>query len=123
MKSILVIVALVCSPFLFAQEKPLVKLPTNLNQLANIRLDATPKIDYTLDLESLKLDDTKTFSIYNPQTQLNDFYSVTSDGFDYLNTTPVFNNLFRGRQIDSFNPNGANDFGSAIVMGFLNSLF
>ena len=121
MKPFIIIAFLVSSSCLFAQEHSLVKLPKNLNQLATIHLDVIPKTHYSIGLESLKLDTDKTFSIYNPQTQLNDFYSITPNGIDYLNTKPVFNNLYRGRQIDSFNPNGASDFGSAIVMGVLNS--
>lgn len=64
-----------------------------------------------------------TLSIYNPATQLNDQYIKVSGQYFLSNNKafPYYN--FNGMKIDSFNPNGVSDFGSAIASGLLNLLF
>lgn len=64
-----------------------------------------------------------TLSIYNPTTQLNDQYLKVSDTYFLSNNKafPYYN--FNGVKMDSFNPNGVSDFGSAIATGLLNLLF
>jgi hypothetical protein len=78
---------------------------------------------------SLFLHDKKTYldyytlSVYNPTTQLNDQYIKVSNGYYLSNNKafPYYN--FNGMKMDSFNPNGVSDFGSAIASGLLNFLF
>jgi hypothetical protein len=64
-----------------------------------------------------------TLSVYNPATQLNDQYTRVSNQYYLSHTTafPYYN--FNGMKMDSFNPNGVSDFGSAIASGLLNLLF
>lgn len=64
-----------------------------------------------------------TLSIYNPTTQLNDQYLKVSEVYYLSNNKafPYYN--FNGVKMDSFNPNGVSDFGSAIATGLLNLLF
>jgi hypothetical protein len=64
-----------------------------------------------------------TLSVYNPTTQLNDHYIKVSSAYFLSNTKafPYYN--FNGVKMDSFNPNGVSDFGSAIASGLLNFLF
>jgi hypothetical protein len=61
-------------------------------------------------------------TLYNPNTNLNDNYYVL--GKDYVignsKSFPIYG--FEGRQVDSFNPSGTKDFGSAIVFGAINSI-
>lgn len=62
-------------------------------------------------------------SIYNPMTQVNDQYVTVSDHYYLSNTKsfPMYN--FDGTKIDSLNPNGVSDMGSAIASGILNLFF
>lgn len=64
-----------------------------------------------------------TFSVYNPTTAMNDTYVRTGNSAHYNHSQPVLENNFRGMKIDSFNPNGANDLGSAIATGVFNTIF
>jgi hypothetical protein len=78
---------------------------------------------------SLSLHDKKhyldyyTLAVYNPTTQLNDQYIRVNNGYFLSNSKafPYYN--FNGIKMDSFNPNGVSDFGSAIASGLLNLLF
>lgn len=79
---------------------------------------------YTLSLQNKRAYlDYYALSVYNPATQLNDQYiKVTDQYFLSSNTTfPYYN--FTGMKMDSFNPNGVSDFGSAIATGVLNLIF
>lgn len=60
------------------------------------------------------------FSIYNRITMMNDNYSVYNGQFEYKNSILIPENMVFNSKIDSFNPNGTDDFGSAILMGLLN---
>ena len=60
------------------------------------------------------------FSIYNRTTMMNDNYSVYNGQFEYKNSILIPENMVFNSKIDSFNPNGTDDFGSAILMGLLN---
>ncbi len=64
-----------------------------------------------------------TLSVYNPNTQLNDQYIRMNNGYFLSNNKSFSYYNFNGMKIDSFNPNGVSDFGSAIASGFLNLLF
>ncbi|MFM2213830.1 MAG: hypothetical protein RL427_1093 [Bacteroidota bacterium] len=67
--------------------------------------------------------DYNALSVYIPATQLNDQYIKVSDRY-FLTSTKTFSFYnFTGMKIDSFNPNGVSDFGSAIATGVLNLLF
>lgn len=62
-------------------------------------------------------------SVYNPMTQMNDNYVNVSNKYYMTNTKSFSLYNFDGTKIDSFNPNGASDFGSAIASGILNLFF
>lgn len=51
---------------------------------------------------------------------LNDNFSVYNEQFEYKNSVLIPQNLLFNSKIDSFNPNGASEFGSALLIGFLN---
>ncbi len=64
-----------------------------------------------------------TLSVYNPTTQLNDQYIRLNNSYIISNTKSFSYSNINGMKMDSFNPNGVSDFGSAIASGFLNLLF
>ena len=61
-------------------------------------------------------------TLYNPNTNLNDSYYVLGKDYVMSNSKsfPIYG--FEGRQVDSFNPSGTKDLGSAIVFGAINSI-
>ena len=71
------------------------------------------------------IDGVNTFSIFNRTTGLNDTYVITKNSFEYSASSLLLENKIPGvnTKVDSFNPNGANDFGGAIVSGLLNLIF
>ena len=62
------------------------------------------------------------FSVYNSITNLNDNYYSLGQKY-HLSGTKSFSNFgFEGQRIDSFNPYGTKDFGTALATGALNLL-
>ncbi len=60
------------------------------------------------------------FSIYNRTTMMNDNYSIYNGQFEYKNSILIPENMVFNSKIDSFNPSGTDEFGSAVLMGVLN---
>ncbi len=69
------------------------------------------------------IDGINTFSAFNRTTGLNDTFIITNGSFEYSTSTLVIENTFFNPKIDSFNPNGATDFGNAIVSGLLSLIW
>ncbi|MEP0265214.1 hypothetical protein [Dokdonia sp.] len=70
------------------------------------------------------IDGVSSFSRYNRITGLNDAYIRYQETYEYTSSSILLENQTRGlSKIDSFNPNGATDFGNAIVNGVLNLIF
>ncbi len=63
------------------------------------------------------------FTVYDKTTHLNDNYSVFDGKYCRTNSRTFSNNSWMGTKIDSFNPNGTNNVGTAVVSGFLNIIF
>lgn len=61
-------------------------------------------------------------TLYNPTTNLNDTYYVLGKSYRMSNTKsfPIYG--FEGQRIDSFNPSGTKDLGSAFIFGAINSI-
>ena len=64
----------------------------------------------------------ETLSLYNPITNLNDTYYVLGKSYVTSSTKSFPKYGFEGQQVDSFNPSGTKDFGSAFVFGAITSL-
>jgi len=62
------------------------------------------------------------FNIYNEDTGLNDTYLMTKNGSNLIYSSKLLENNFSLHKIDSFNPYGSPDIGTAIFNGLLNSL-
>jgi len=78
---------------------------------------------FSFDLYDYDFSKKEMFTVYNPATELTDHYIQSGENYYYKKSIFVFDNTFFGRQLDSLNPNGAHNFGSAIVLGVLNTIF
>ena len=117
MKKYFVFLSLLYTVCLFSQTK----LDTIQPILQPIRNDVnlnTNKHFFTFN--QLKFYTKNDFSVFNRTTMMNDNFSVYKGHFEYKNSVLIPENMFFNSKIDSFNPNGVNDFGSALVMGVLN---
>jgi hypothetical protein len=61
-------------------------------------------------------------SLYNPTTNLNDNYYVLGKSYRMSNTKTFSMYGFEGQRIDSFNPSGTKDLGSAFIFGAINTI-
>ena len=63
----------------------------------------------------------ETLSLYNPNTNSNDNYYGLGKSYIISSSKsfPIYG--FEGRRMDSFNPSGTKDFGSAFVFGAITS--
>lgn len=97
---------------------------TNSQFSANKPSFSLKDISFNLNLSDKKSYADKYFlTVYNPTTQMNDHYVNVSNQYYLSNykSFPIYN--FDGTKIDSFNPNGVSDLGSAIASGILNLFF
>jgi hypothetical protein len=74
-------------------------------------------------LSPLKFIPEAEFTVYNKTTQLNDFYYVKKDTFYYQKSAFIPENHMFQPKLDSFNPSGASDLGSAVIIGIINTVF
>lgn len=122
MKKSIVLGLLLLPIFIFAQNNVQVfapKVPFTSSVASN-----SPLFDlknYTFQLSNLRTNPQNEFSIYNKTTQLNDFYGVKKDTLYYRKSVMMPLNNYYSTHSDSFNPNGAPDFGSAVLVGLINT--
>ena len=117
MKKYFIILLLLSNVCLFAQMKtdtiqPIlqpIKIDVNLN---------TNKHFFTFN--QLNFYTKNDFSVFNRTTMMNDNFSVYKGQFEYKNSIFIPENTIYNSKIDSFNPNGVSDFGSALLTGVLN---
>ena len=62
-------------------------------------------------------------SVYNSFSKNNDNYILQQGEYYVLSPKFLLENNWRGNKIDSFNPYGAPNIGSALVLGFISVLF
>jgi hypothetical protein len=76
---------------------------------------------------SLKLDFkdsySELFSAYNQNSKQNDIFIIKKDTSHFVKSTINFNNNFRNPKIDSFNPYGASDAKSGLIIGAIGGVF
>lgn len=63
-----------------------------------------------------------SFSVYNKTSKSNDVYLMSNDSSKYSKSKILIENNFRNNKIDSFNPTGAPNVQSGILMGMFNLL-
>ena len=117
MKKYFILTFLISNMCLFAQTKtdsiqPILE-PININVNLN-----SPK--YIFGFNQLNFYTKNDFSVYNSMTKMNDNFSVYKGQFEYKNSIFTPENTIYNSKIDSFNPNGVSDFGSALLTGVLN---
>jgi hypothetical protein len=61
-------------------------------------------------------------TLYNPMTNLNDNYYILGKSYRMSNTKSFPMYGFEGQRIDSFNPSGTKDLGSAFIFGAINTI-
>jgi hypothetical protein len=73
---------------------------------------------------SLNLNDNKDiFSVYNQSTKLNDVFIIKNDTTTLVKSIYNINNNYRNPKIDSFNPYGASDVKSGLIIGAIGGVF
>jgi len=117
MKKYFVIALLLSNVYLFAQIKTVVIQPIQQPIMLNVNLNTNKKF---FTFNQLQFYTNNDFSIFNQTTMLNDNFSVYNGQFEYKNSVLIPQNSLFNSKIDSFNPNGASEFGSALLIGFLN---
>jgi hypothetical protein len=120
MKKFFMILSLLSTFCLFSQTKvdtiqPILE-PININANLNTR-------NYVFGFNQLNFYTKNDFSVYNRATMMNDNFSVYKGQYEYKNSIFIPENMIYNSKIDSFNPNGVNDFGSALLTGILNLTF
>jgi hypothetical protein len=114
------ILSLLSTFCLFSQTKvdtiqPILE-PINIKANLNTR-------NYVFGFNQLNFYTKNDFSVYNRATMMNDNFSVYKGQYEYKNSIFIPENMIYNSKIDSFNPNGVNDFGSALLTGILNLTF
>nr|WP_294777058.1 hypothetical protein [uncultured Flavobacterium sp.] len=122
MKKILYLLFLLLSFLGFSQNQVSFTLgKTNSSFQANSPTLSIKNISLSFNLTDYrKYTDENLLVIYNPITQMNDHYVNISNQYHLTNTKSFSLYGIDGTKIDSFNPNGVSDFGSAIASGILN---
>lgn len=83
-------------------------------------IDTIIKMNKSLKWTSKRAVKTESFSIYNKTTKSNDFYILNADKSNYTKSDILIENNFRNNKIDSFNPSGASNIQSGVLMGMFN---
>ncbi|AUC76393.1 hypothetical protein [Olleya sp. Bg11-27] len=121
LKYVIAIVAIICCTTLYGQTTTPLHINQNVFKVLKFDFTAT---SYTLDYKSVgHIPNTYQFFAYNPMTALTDRYSVNNGNFIYNTSNLVLENNFRANKIDSFNPYGVSNIGSALIFGVFGKLF
>ena len=117
MKKYFIILLLLSNDYLFAQMKTDTIQPISQPIKIDVNLNSNK---HFFTFNQLNFFTKNDFSIYNRTTMLNDNYSFYKGKFEYKSSILIPQNMVFNSKIDSFNPNGTDDFGSALLMGVLN---
>lgn len=122
MNKLLILVALFGVTSLFAQGKVsfLDTIPSKMDCF-KINLEESPTKNYVFNFKLIGSKPSQ-LSVYNSITKYNDIYFVQEDNYYNSNPKLVMENNWRSNKIDSLNPYGAPNLGSAIVFGVLDVL-
>ena len=99
-------------------KKDTIKVNKQISDFNKIDSTLLYKPNITLKFNS---SDLNSFSTYNRNTKLNDIYLPSKDTLYYEKSIQI--NFNQYMQKDSFNPNGASNFGSGVIIGTLNTIF
>lgn len=86
----------------------------------SFKIDSLSKLKPNLDY-NFKTTYTPLLSIYNRNTKLNDLYYLPKDSIYFAKS--VIYNTYQFTKQDSFNPYGANNLGTGLIIGSINTVF
>jgi hypothetical protein len=96
---------------------------TNYRFLPNLASVNVKPVSFQINLgNNNRLSKKGNLSLYNPTTNLNDNYYVLGKSYRMSNTKSFSTYGFEGQRIDSFNPSGTKDLGSAFIFGAINTI-
>lgn len=105
---------------LYSQTDPLYKKDSKNFIIMSEKNETFKKISLKFDLKDSSKD---LFSIYNQNSKLNDIFIIKKDTTNFVKSTINFDNNFRNPKIDSFNPYGASDAKSGLIIGAIGGIF
>lgn len=109
--------------FLFALLLSLKSLSAQSSDFSSNKFNINTPLDLlNIDTKIIQKQNSLSFSVYNEYTNRNDYFLINRSGYTSIGSSNLPQNIFRRVKIDSYNPNGANNFGSAVALGLLNSI-
>jgi len=118
------IILLFLSISIYAQSKDSLSIKHDMFKYSSLTIDNNK--NYYKNIQEIEKIHFKKrifqFNIYNEDTGLNDTYLMTKNGSNLIYSSKLLENNFSLHKIDSFNPYGSPDIGTAIFNGLLNSL-
>jgi hypothetical protein len=85
----------------------------------NIKFDSIIKSKTSFNYK-IKVNDFSSFSVYNQNTKLNDYFNLSKDPIYFVKSININANQLVPK--DSFNPNGVNNLGVGLIMGSINTV-
>ncbi len=124
MIKILVTVSLLLNSYFFfgQNQSPTVSTIQVKNDYFKLVLNDLPKPIWSFDSKLINTTNNQ-LSVYNSFSKNNDNYILQQGCYYSLSPKFLLENNWRGNKVDSFNPYGAPNIRSAIVLGFITVLF
>lgn len=121
MKKSFLWLALICSCGVFGQ---ILQTPffNSQKKYAFVASNSVPP-HFTFGIATTPILNPYFFSSYTPATQNNTISLRNNSLYSYNRAESLPENNWRGVKIDSYNPNGATDFGSMVVLGVIQTIF
>ncbi len=119
MRKIAVLYLLFLTSAMYSQTDTLHKKGIKTFSIMSKKDDTIKKFPLKFDFK----DSNELLSVYNQNTKLNDLYMIKKDTANLVKSTINFNNNFRNPKIDSFNPYGASDAKSGLIIGAVGEVF
>ena len=113
--------ALICSCGVFGQISQTLSLNSQNKYAFVASKSAAPH--FTFGIATAPILNPYFFSSYTPASQNNTISLRNNSLHSYSRAEYLPENNWRGVKIDSYNPNGATDFGSMVVLGVIQTLF
>ncbi|MEN2400862.1 hypothetical protein GKZ90_0013840 [Flavobacterium sp. MC2016-06] len=89
-------------------------------RFSSTNLDSIKRLNNTLIWTKNNSVKNPYFSIYNQTSKNNDQYAFSTDKVQYVKSNVLTENYFRNNKIDSFNPIGASNLQSGVLLGVFN---
>jgi hypothetical protein len=120
MKKISILCLFFFNSILYSQTDTIPKKELKNFFMMSQKNDTTKNFSLKFDIKDFSKD---LFSAYNQNSKLNDIFVIKKDTTNFVKSTINFNNNFRNPKIDSFNPYGASDAKSGLIIGAIGVVF